>query len=1174
MAFQPTKEQKQAIEAGGCTLLVSAAAGSGKTAVLVERVIRILTGRENPVPADRLLVVTFTKAAAAEMRDRIALRLEEELRKNPGDAWLARQQLLLSHAAIGTIDSFCLSLLREYFYKQSIPPDFKVADEGVLHVLEEQAMEELLEELYKQKSPAFLKLIHMLGASYDDQSFQETVRELHRYVMSLPFPGEWLHKAERMYEAPALSECAWAAAVREDGARAAESAALLLEQAARSFVFDEKVNAAWGNAFADAARQLSVISRVLKHGGWDEAAIALSSFQFPKRETLKRGYDKEKNDLALAAKHSAEEIVSSLCRRISAPEAEILETLRQMKEPVRVLTGAVREYGRRLEERKLERGVLDFSDVEHKVLELLLTRGEDGSLSLTPEAEEIAARYSEVLVDEYQDTNALQDQIFHIVSGGGRRLFMVGDAKQSIYRFRQADPAIFISRREQFSPYRGGEEPSVILLGANFRSRAGITDYVNFLFSLIMEKETGDIEYNEEERLLPRAAYAPKEGACTHLHLIDKNGSREQSEVLEARHIAGEIRRRMQAGETVADERTGEPRPLRYGDCCILLRSGKGSAEIYKRELKKAGIPAWYTTKGGFLEAPEIRTVLSFLRVIDNPDQDIPLLACLLSPIFGLNPDDVADIRACAPKAPLYAALLRAGEGGMEAAKRAAGTIEEYRRIAVTLPADELISAILQKTGYLCMAQAMTDGEVRRANLLLLLDYARRYETADFRGLSGFLRFLEKLEGSSAELDTAAVTTESADVVRIMTIHRSKGLQFPVCFLGLTAKKFRFSDAKPALIHSEQGIGLYEADETGGSRRTTLPREALKLAIRRSELAEEMRVLYVALTRAKEQMVLLATKDKLREALREAAEEVESSLQPAEGRLSPFYVGRARCFADWLIAAALLHPSAAQLRGAANAELTPAPASEELSVRLIDAQELGAPAPPEEGEWETPSEEIVEELRRRLDFRYPYEELNAVAAKVSASGLNKELEGADHSFTLRPAFLSRQGLTPAERGTALHEYMQFCRFGEAERDAGAELARLESEGFLSPEQARSVPLEKIRAFFASPLYARMKKAERLMREQRFTVSQDAALFYPQAKGERVVLQGVADCVFVEEGGLILVDYKTDRVSSPEELAERYRPQLEVYELAMREIFSLPVTERILYSFHLGREIRV
>lgn len=1173
MAFQPTKEQQQAIEAGGCTLLVSAAAGSGKTAVLVERVIRILTSRENPVPADRLLVVTFTKAAAAEMRDRISLRLEEELRRKPGDGWLARQQLLLSHAAIGTIDSFCLSLLREYFYKQDIPPDFKVADEGVLHVLEEQAMEELLEDLYQEKDPAFLKLVHMLGASYDDQCFQETVRELHRYVMSLPFPEEWLEKAERMYETGSLSDCTWAGALQEEGARAAESAALLLEQAARGFRQDERVSAAWGGAFADAARQLGVLSRVLQSGGWDEAVAALSAFQFPKRETLKRGYDKAKNDLALSARRSAEKIVSSLRRRFAAPEAEILETLREMKEPVRVLTRAVREYGRRLEVRKLERGVLDFSDVEHKVLNLLLTRGEDGALSLTAEAEEIAARYSEVLVDEYQDTNALQDSIFHIVSGGGKHLFMVGDAKQSIYRFRQADPAIFISRREHFAPYRGGEEPSVILLGANFRSRPGITDYVNFLFSLIMEKETGDIDYNEEERLLPRAPYAPKEGACTHLHLIDKNGSREQSEVLEARHIAGEIRRRMQNGETVTDEHTGKERPLRFGDCCILLRSGKGSAEIYKRELKKAGIPAWYTTKGGFLEAPEIRTVLSFLRVIDNPDQDVPLLACLLSPIFGLSADDVADVRAGAPKVPLYTALLRAAEGGMVRAAQAAGTIEEYRRIAVTLPADELISAILQKTGYLCMAQAMADGEVRRANLLLLLDYARRYETADFRGLSGFLRFLEKLEGSSAELDTAAVTTESADVVRIMTIHRSKGLQFPVCFLGLTAKKFRFSDTKAALIHSRQGIGLYEADETGGSRRTTLPREALKLAIRRSELAEEMRVLYVALTRAREQMILLATKDKLREMLRETAEAVESALEPAEGRLSPFYVRRACCFADWLIAAALLHPSAAELRGVANAELNPAPASEELAVRLIDAEELASPVLPEEGAWEAPSEEITGELRRRFTFCYPYEELNAVAAKVSASGLNKELEREDHSFNLRPAFLSRQGLTPAERGTALHEYMQFCRFENAEQNAAAELARLESAGFLSPEQARSVPLGKIETFFESALYARMKKAERLMREQRFTVLQDAALFYPQAKGEKVVLQGVADCVFIERGSLILVDYKTDRVSSPEELAERYRPQLQVYELAMKEIFSLPVTERILYSFHLGREIQ-
>jgi ATP-dependent helicase/nuclease subunit A len=1180
-----TPEQSSAIKARGGTLLVSAAAGSGKTAVLVERVIGLITDKEHPCDADRLLVVTFTTAAAAEMRERISQRLADMIEKNPLDANLQRQQMLLQNAHISTIHSFCLDLLREHFEKLDIPPDFRIADQNEADILRDDVLHELLESKYagefsgKTQSGAFLELSRILSSGRDDSLLSDTILRLYEFTRSLADADAWLDKTAAMYEAKPVKDTIWGKIAAEYTLEAAQAA---IESHKRSL---EKINSnaqlqkAYSGAFESDCAQLKKIARLAQNGTWDELRAAVCEFSFERLGALKKFDDEElKTELQDARKAVKKMIADLKGSLLCCGEKEFCEDLEKLRPVVSCLCETVKELDRNFFKEKLSRGVLDFSDLEQLTLKLLVKNGEK-----TQTAREVSQRFDEVLVDEYQDTNPAQDMIFHAVSRDDKNLFMVGDVKQSIYSFRQARPEIFTQSAEKCVPYGSGF-PAKIILGRNFRSRRGVTQAVNFVFERLMSQKLGGVDYGESEKLIAGADYFERDGADFALHIVDAedfDGDEEGSE-LEARHIAREIKSLVESGFMVKGE--NGPRKVTYRDFCIMLRSMSGHAEKYSRVLQEEGVPVFAEIEGGYLGAYEVMVAVSLLRILDNPLQDVPLLSVLLSPVFGFTPDDVSEIRIKSRDKSLYLALLELSKSGDTRFDGFLKLLDKLRALAAVLPADRLILRIYDETGLLNVFEAMPNGGLRRANLRLLLDYARAYESAGWRGLAGFIRFIDRIDSRRGDLAPAGNISENADVVRIMSIHKSKGLEFPVCFLAGLSKRFNMEDAvKPALFHPSCGFGIILRDKELNCRYTTLPREAVKLQTVRSTLSEEMRVLYVALTRAKERLYAVMTLKKPQSTLKRAAAINRGSIRGEYGaKISPYQAMTAQSPAELLLATALSHPSCGKLRELAGApDIAVGQSADEWETELIKANELlpEEQKPVEQNMAQRPeAAELTAKIEQRLDYAYPYKKLSELPSKISVSELSHKVSAPFSAEKIRPSFLDGENLTPAEKGTALHAFMQYCDFDKiSDTDAiKAEIKRLTDKKFLLPEQAAAVDVGRVAAFASSQLFARIKASKGVWREFRFNIELPAREIYEDAADvdEKILLQGMADLVFEENGGVTLLDYKTDRVSDGIELIEKYRVQLDCYARAAKEILGLEVKERFIYSFHLNTALKV
>lgn len=1172
MARNWTPGQRDAIEARGGTLLVSAAAGSGKTAVLVQRVIERLTDERHPTDADRLLVVTFTKAAAAEMRDRIGAQISLLLEKDPYNMRLQRQQILLARAQISTIHSFCSELVRENFYKLDISPDFRILDDAEMTLLKNDAITQVLDEYYALEDDLFFQLVDAFSAGRDDAKIVSTVETLYEFVRSHPFPERWLREKAALYreDVPA-SKSLWGETALHYAEDAVEYAMALTQNALSLMAQDAAIDKAYHDAYAsDLAGLLDLRARV-QEDDWDGLAFACGTFSYEKLKPL-RGYadDPLKNKLT-ASRKEVKATVEKLAGLFSESEAECAQDIARLAPLVAKLFEVTIRFGETLDRMKHERRAADFGDLEHWALKLLVRDTPEGVVR-TPEAEELAARFDEIMVDEYQDTNEAQDMIFRAVSREESNLFFVGDVKQSIYSFRQAMPQIFLRRRAAYPPYDRTLDhyPASIALDRNFRSRAGVTGAVNFVFRQLMSVQTGDLDYGEGEELVPGADYPTGTEPDTQLDIIDlSKGDEEEMVRAESRHIAEQIHRMMAEGLLVTED--GVQRPAGYHDFCILLRSANRYAREYAKELQRLGVPAWADTGGGFFAAPEVAVAVSLLRVIDNPMQDIPLLAVLMSPIYGFTPDDMARLRIGERKEQLYLALRRAAQEGNGRAEAVLHDVEEYRTLAATMPSDRLINMVYEKSGYPDMVQAMPNGELRLANLRLLLEYAKRYEGTGFNGLSGFVRMLDRLEQQDADLASAS-TVGGSEVVQIMSIHRSKGLEFPVCIVAGCSRRFN-KERGDVLLHPELGFGAKLRDPETGARVTTLPREAAALEIDRGEMSEELRVLYVAMTRAKEKLLLLTTVKDAAKTLGKLASRLTE-----EPRLQPYVVRSASCISDWLLLCAMRHPDGGKLRELAAAlPGVTVPCSTPWGIRIVYPEQEQEPQNAAAEEPALPDEALLSELQRKLDFVYPYAGLHGVPTKVAASDLASEPFSFQYAATARPAFLSKQGLTPAERGTALHNFMQFCDYRAAQADPMQERERLVRQGFLSREEGDAVELARVQAFFDSQLAKRISSAGQVLREYRFTVEIPAGEVQPGLPGalaqEPVVLQGAVDCAFEEGGELVIVDFKTDHTRDPAVLWARYAAQLALYRRALSMCTGLPVKECLLYSFYLNREIR-
>ncbi len=1174
-----TTEQEYCIHSHGGTLLVSAAAGSGKTTVLVERIVQyVLAGHD----VDRLLVVTFTNAAAAEMRQRLTKALTEQAALQPENLHLQQQLIRLPRADICTVDSFCINLVRENFYRLNVSPQFRVGDEQQLSLLKREALDDTLHHFYAEQHPDFLELAETMTDGKSDARLMSTIDTLFSFIQSYPDPERWLQTTAAMYDnTDTVTDTVWGKYLMNKLREVLTRCQRLYTSALADTLGDAVLVRAYSPALTLELDQVKVLRNMAEEGRFDSLFEGLMHFSFGKFTSTARCEDTDARDRAKTLRDSAKKLIGDAQKLYCGTEEQCRKDLKRSARLINALYEIIRHFMTVFTEKKREANLLDFSDTEHLALSLLTEYDEQGCRVPTAEAREIAERYDEIMVDEYQDTNAVQDALFVALSRDEQNLFMVGDVKQSIYAFRKAMPKLFLDRRGKYPLFTGDTYPATILLGHNFRSRRAVTDSVNFVFHQLMIPALGGIDYNEQEKLHYKAPYAPLEDESVYdTECLILNGKEAKlcgysADEAEGLLIAERIKQLMLTFSVT--EKDGSRRPLQYKDCCILLRNHKSHALAYCKALENYGIPTVANLESNFFETPEVRLTLSLLRCINNPLLDVPLVAVMLSPLFGFTTDDLATIRLCRPKATLYMAVTAAARGDEPLSTRCRAfldTLDRYRQLSALLTVDRLLTRLYEDLSLPELFSARFGGASRAANLRLLYEQCSRFEQGGFRGLSAFIHHIDRLQEQRINLSAATPDTENA--VRIMTVHGSKGLEFPVVFLAGLATAFGGEDAKKdLLLHAEYGAGMNHRDPETFVRRHTLPRNGLLLMQRDEARAEELRILYVAMTRAREKLYLVTTLNSPENTLSALATGIDAS----RDTLPSETLGDANCLSDWVLGALLRHPSCGALRDGAG--VNGVIALHDPDTTPVRVSFCSPPIPrneetdgTEKRETAKADDALVNALRERIAYTYPHDALARVPTKLAASAIAADPTRPELVAHARPTFLAKQELSPAERGTAMHNFMQYAEFAAAAASTEQEAERLKTAGFLSAEQVACLDHSRLRAFFESDLYRRIGASERVWREVPFTFREAAAVYDPAVTDakEAVVVQGIADCVFVENGGLVIVDYKTDRVKTPDELIERYRAQLDVYARALAAVLQLPVHECLLYSFALGKTI--
>ncbi len=1168
-----TDQQQAAIDSRGGTLLLSAAAGSGKTAVLVERVIRRILDSKNPIDADKIVVVTFSNAAAREMRERIGARLSQLLREKPGDLQLLRQQVLLTKAQISTIHSFCLNLIRDHFETLDLPPDFRIADENELALLRDQVLNDTIEAYYAgEQGEEFADLVELLSSGRDDRRVGQTVLKLYDFVRSHPFYEDWLQEKLAMYDpGQPVEQTVWGRVILDYAADALRYSVALITEAIDRIQQDEAMAKAYLTPFKSDYQQLLEIQSAVEGGSWDEICAALSRFETIRLGQL-RGYaDDEKKEQVKTLRAKVKKLVENLRdKQFCATSMQFSEDIADLRPKVELLFRLTLDFDRELIRRKQADKMVDFSDLEQYTIRLLMEKTPDG-LKKTGLARALSTGIEEIYIDEYQDTNYAQEMIFSAVSNNGQNLFMVGDVKQSIYRFRQAVPELFMQKKSSYSPFDGVHYPAKLDLNRNFRSRSEVTGCINYVFRSLMSPQVGELEYGAGEALVPGAQYPKYPAAGCELRLLNGENA-EDTSVLEAEYVAHRIQQLLREGYQVT-EKDGKMRPLRMGDVCILLRATKNKAEIYRRALAERGLHGITDGTCGYLDTLEISSVLALLQVVDNPLQDIPLVQALTSVMFGFTTDDLAELRCADRKGTVYSALQKYAEMGHEKSARFLQLLSKLRGYAASLPADQLLWRLYEETGFLALASSLEGGETRGANLRLLVSYAKQYEQTGCRGLSGFVRFLTRIYERGSDL-AGAPSSPGEDAVRIMSIHKSKGLEFPVVFLCDNAKEFNRMDLRQnTLLHSRLGFACVRRNMELLCQFTTLPMEAVRLELEREMLSEELRVLYVAMTRAKEKLILTAC-------LKKPARKLSSLAAscPPDGPIPPYVVRGVSSYADWLMLCALRHPAGDEIRAVPGASAPVIKEDCRWEIYLESAQEKETAVSHGFERASKPDQSLKKQLERRLSYSYSNLGSTLLPNKFAISEIAKGKAAVQYYFQKRPRFEMGGALTGAERGNAMHKFMQFANYQKAACSVVEELDRLEREHYLTPEERRGVEVEKLAAFFNSELARRIFSAQKVYRELRFLTGlgrEELEKYMPYPKTtDKTTVQGVADCVFIEDGQGVIVDYKTDRHITPAELKKRYRVQLELYRVILQKSLEVPIKECVIYSLDLGQTIPI
>ena len=1150
-----TDAQAAAITARGGSLLVSAAAGSGKTRVLVERVVGLITDPEHPADADSLLIMTFTNAAAAKLRADITTRLAQEVRAHPGDRNLRRQQLLLQRASIGTVDAFCLHFVQQHFAMLDVPPDFETAEEADLARIEQETLAATLETAYND--PDFRAFADLYDRGRTDNTAGDAILDLYHFTRALPHPAASLKAFAEMWQTDAPpQDTPWGQELLGIALARAQGAKTLLESGAAIAARDEKADAAYTAVMQDDAARVENLCYRLAEKDWEGSlnALELALGGWRRAGAVKGG--KDSNQAASAAselRDRAKKQLESLRKDALLCTGEEFAADRRRAAPlVAALVRAAQTFADSCFAAKCAEKVLDYADYEHLTLDLLL----DEHNERTPLCRTVSGRYRAVLVDEYQDTNALQDAIyFALARPEADNLFFVGDIKQSIYRFRLADPSIFVGKQQQWKPHpQPAPAPATLALDANFRSAPGVIAGINYLLETFFSKGLCGVDYGDGQRLVvggdKNAAY---QGMCE-VDVMD--GADTEAE---AQHIARRIAEMVQSGFAVRGKEG--VRPCRYDDFCILLRGRKGFP-TYEGALRTAGIPVFADSAADLLDEPHIRPFAALLRVIDNPAQDIPLAAVLLSPLFPYTADDLVALRRACPQGSLYGAVL--GDAADRFAEFIAA-LTEYRRLARTLPVAELLEELLARTGYLAAVGALPDGARCREDLLSFTAWASGTGRA---GLPALIRAMDAAAANGGLNQSAGGQTRPG-CVSIMTVHRSKGLEFPVVFVADTDHKFNQSDAiRPVLTHSRLGVGVMLRAPRAAKRFKTLPYAALAQAIRTETLSEEMRVLYVALTRAQDALIITVPLKNTASSLKTPA------VCAAAEATGPEAMRSMGSWAGWILTATMLHPDSDALWNYTSFLPHHRPTKVALGIRLLPLPEQTEqpPAPP------APAADPAAVARLRASFAWqsPRAALEKVPAKVSVSAV---VHAARPVALERPAFLQKSGMTGAERGTAIHAFMQSVPFDGPAPDLTAEVRRQTELQLLDPALADKLDLDAVRPFFESAVWRRIRLAKQILREEPFITALPAAEITPaagqgSAAAAEVLVQGIADLVLVFDEHAEILDYKTDRSRDAQFYVDEYAAQLRLYRRAFAQRLSVPVTKLTIYSFALADEIDI
>ena len=1151
-----TPQQQNAIDARNSNILVYAAAGSGKTAVLVERVIKLIMDESLDAGIERLLIVTFTNAAAAEMKNRISSALYKIIKKEPNNSRAINQLNLLPTAKICTIDSFCINLVRENFFKLDISQDFSILDDSQQRLIEQNAIEEIIESHYQSENKDFKALVEMLSAAKNDDDLINSVKKIQNYISAQAFPFDWLDEICELYNPETSIDNSslkdYVFSEIEYGITYIKS---LIDECLNSIdPFDEMADK-YTELLEQDALMFDEVENLLD-SSWDEMKERIDSISFSNMPRAKKDYAGNAKQLVSSRRAQYKDIIKDIKKLMVCTSDEFRKDNEYLYPKLRYLCNIVKEYNQKMLEVKKELNSYSFSDIEHFAIDLLFFK-RDSEIIRTQLAKEYESSFFEILVDEYQDTNSAQDKLFEMLSNGSNR-FMVGDIKQSIYRFRLAMPTIFNDKKDSFDYYQEKSQSfsQKIILDKNFRSRKGICDYTNFLFSNLMSRRIGELEYNSDEYLNCGAKYSENDIPSAQINIVETPEG-EDSDEYEARRIAELILSKIEAKEQIkcGDD---EYRDIKFSDFAILLRYTKNRMPIYAKVFSEYSIPVVANNRTNLFDNNEVSILISLLRTIDNPTRDVPLLATLMSVFYGYSADDIARARVDNSNENLFTSVSRQ----RDVFGRFLDDLERYRKYAASMSVESFLRLIISSTSYLSVISAMGNAEQRKLNVLKLLEIANRFDNGDNVGITAFMRYVDSIISSNMNIESASVVHNEENCVSIMSVHQSKGLEFPVVIFASTSHRYNNDLSDLVLMNYKQGIGLKINDEEKLIRYNSLQYECIKNLNSCASMSENLRLLYVAVTRAKEQFISFIS-------LSDAQTRVNNlSKKIAGGYISPIVVKHINNDGDLLLMTALIHKDASKLRELCEGYVEYNSSSDfDLSINFVN--EKSEPELSEEDAAQ-PDDETVKEIKEKLSFRYERSELSSFSSKRSASGLDDKDRGYKYFAKSKPAFLSEASLSSAQKGTAMHTFMQYCNYENAKNDLEREISRIVEASYLSQIQADSLSREKLSSFFGGEFAKRMFESDRIYREIKVSSFVGANEIENTDFDDKILIQGIADCVFEENGELVLVDYKTDYVKNENELLDLYKKQIAFYKSAVSKALEKPVKEAMLYSFCLGK----